>query len=362
MAKKKFRYGFLLFTVLYALVILTAGYFALSYLWDFAAAYEMARPYHAIDAYMADLTPDYICDRSSDLIATVDHHIQSEDACKDVIRDAVSGGVTYAKKTTECTDDKMVYILRTGNQVIGRVELVPEGEAVMGFTPWAVSTDRFDFSYLLTGTVATTVPESLPVYVNGALLDARYITESGIAFSRLEAFYDDYTLPTIVSYAAGPCLGEISLSVTDPQGNPVTIDESTDLNTFLDNCTEDEVTALTDFAEEFVKRYVRFTNASGFDAETDYYYLLGTVLKDSPLAKRCKDALVAMVSAVSLRYSITSVQLNHCTNIGNDRYLCDITYVLDVRNRLENPVQVFNIQVIVVKDSSRLMAETLRNY
>ena len=138
MAKKKFRYGFLLFTVIYALLILTAGYFALSYLWDFAEAYEMARPYHAIDAYMEELTPDYICDRSSELIATIDHHIQSEDACRAVIKDAVSGEITYAKKASECTDEKMVYILRTGNQVIGRVELAPEGEAVMGFTPWAV--------------------------------------------------------------------------------------------------------------------------------------------------------------------------------------------------------------------------------
>ena len=362
MAKKKFRHGFLLFTVLYALVLLTAGYFALSYLWDFAAAYEMARPYHAIDAYMADLTPDYICDRSSDLIATVDHHIQSEDACKDVIRDAVSGGVTYAKKTTECTDDKMVYILRTGNQVIGRVELVPEGEAVMGFTPWAVSTDRFDFSYLLTGTVATTVPESLPVYVNGTLLDERYITESGIAFSRLEAFYDDYTLPTIVSYAAGPCLGEISLSVTDPQGNPVTIDESTDLNTFLDNCTAEEITALTDYMTDFVRRYVRFSNSSADVAKTNYHYLLQDVLEGSPLAKRCKEALVGMEFGVSQSYSILSTQINWSTNIGSDRYVCDVTYVVQVKERRQTVEQVFNMQLVVVNDDGRLKAETLRNY
>ena len=309
-----------------------------------------------------ELTPDYICDRSSELIATIDHHIQSEDACRAVIQDAVSGGITYAKKASECTDEKMVYILRAGNQVIGRVELAPEGEAVMGFTPWAVSSDRFDFSYLISDTVSTTVPANFHVYVNGAELDGSYITQSEIQFSYLKDFYDDYALPTITSYTAGPCLGEIALTITDSQDQPVTVDEATDLNQFLDNCTPEELAELESFTSEFVSRYVRFSNASGFDAKNDYYYLLGTVLKDSPLAKRCKDALVAMVSAVSQKYTIESVEINWATNIGNDRYLCDITYVLNVRGRLENPQQTFNMKVIVVRDGDRLMAETLRNY
>lgn len=362
MAKKKFRWTFYHSAALYALVLLTAGFFGLRYLWNFAEAYEMARPYHAIDSYMEDLTPEYICHRSSDLIATIDHHIQSEEACRDVIRKAVSGSITYAKKTSECTDEKMVYILRAGNQVIGRVELVPEGQAQMGFTPWAVSTDSFDLSYLLTDTVSTTVPSQFPVYVNGAQLDERYITESGIRYSYLEDFYEDYELPTIVSYQAGPCLGEISLTVTDPAGNPVTIDETTDLNSYLDNCTAEEVAALDTFMQDFIRRYVRFSNSSADVSRTNYYYLLQDVVKDSPLAKRCKEALVGMVYGISQRYEIKSTQINWCSNIGNQRYLCDVTYVVDIRYKGEMIENIFNIKLIVVDNEGRLQAELLRSY
>ena len=362
MAKKKFRYGFLLFTVIYALLILTAGYFALSYLWDFAEAYEMARPYHAIDAYMEELTADYICDRSSELIATIDHHIQSEDACRAVIKDAVSGEITYAKKASECTDEKMVYILRTGNQVIGRVELAPEGEAVMGFTPWGVSSDRFDFSYLISDTVSTTVPANFHVYVNGAELDETYITKDNIPFSYLEDFYGDYELLSIASFTAGPCLGEISLTVADSQNQTVTIDENTDLNQFLDNCTQEEKDALADYMADFIRRYVRFSNSSSDVAKTNYYYLMQDVLEGSPLALRCKEALVGLYYGVSQSYEIRSSQINWTTNIGNDRYLCDVTYVVAVKEKREYIEQTFNIKLIVVNQEGDLLAETLRNY
>lgn len=362
MAKKKFRWGFYHWSALYALVLLTAALFGLRYLWNYAAAYEMARPYHAIDRYMEELTPEYICGRASDLIDTVDHHIQSQEACHDVIRGAVSGGITYAKKTSECTDEKMVYILRTGNQVIGRVELAPEGEPLLGFTPWAVSADSYDFSYLLTGTVSTTVPAQFPVYVNGAQLNDSYITEAGIRYSYLEDFYEDYDLPTIVSYRAGPCLGEITLSVTDPEGNPVTIDENTDLNVYLDNCTAEEAAQLDAFMEEFIQRYVRFSNSSSSVSRYNYRELLQNILEDSPLAKRCKEALVGMVYGVSQTYQIKSIGINRCTNIGNDRYLCDVTYVVDIRDRGEMIENVFNMKIIIVRSEGTLKAETLRNY
>lgn len=362
MAKKKFRWGFYHSAAVYALVFLTAAFFGLRYLWNYAAAYEQARPYHAIDGYMAQLTPEHICDRSAELIATIDHHIQSEDACRAVITEAVSGGITYAKKASECTEEKMVYILRTGNQVIGRVELAPEGEARMGFTPWAVSSDSYDFSYLLTDTVSTTVPEEFPVYVNGAQLTESYITEEGIRYSYLEDFYASYQLPSIVSYTAGPCLGDIALAVTDTQGNPVSIDEQTDLNVFLDNCTDEETAALDAFMYDFVRRYVRFSNSSSDVARTNYHSLLQNVLEDSPLAKRCKEALVGMAYGVSQDYKIQSTQINWCTDIGNSRYLCDVTYVVDILVRGEWVENIFNMKLVVAQDGDALKAETLRNY
>lgn len=362
MVEKRFHWKFWYSAVLYALVVLTAGYFGLRYLWDYAAAYEQARPYHAIDGYMAQLTPQYICDRSQDLIDTIDHHIQSEEACRAVIAEAVSGGLTYAKKTSECTDTRIVYVLRTGNRVIGTVELAPEGEAVMGYTPWAVISDSFDLSYLVTDTVATTVPEEFSVFVNGSRLTEQYITEEGIRYSNLKDYYGEYDLPTIVSYAAGPCLGKISLTVEDTAGNPVVINEDTDYNQFLDNCSPEEKDQMKALIDEFISRYIRFSNSSRDVAKGNYNYLMPLVVKNSPLAARLKGALGALNYGAPQRYQIKSVELNWCTDIGDGRYICDVTYVVDIRVNKEMVENVFQVKLVILRSDKDLRVETLRNY
>ncbi len=362
MAKKTFRWKFCHSALLYGLVVLAAGFFGLRYLWNFAEAYEQARPYHALDAYMAQLTPEYICDESQELIDSIDHHIQSEEACRAVIAEAVSSGVTYAKKTSECTDTKLVYVLRTGNRVIGQVELAPEGETVMGYTPWAVTADEFDLSYLVSDTVSTTVPEEFAVFANGSQLTQAYITEDGIRYSNLEDYYGTYDLPAIVTYAAGPCLGEISLTVEDGEGNPVTITEDTDYNRFLDNCTQEETARLEKTVGDFISRYIAYSNSSRDVARSNYNQLLSLVVKDSALATRFKDALGALNNGRPQRYEIKSVALNWCTDIGQGRYLCDATYVVDIRVDGEMVENIFHIQLVLLDSGEKLLVESMRNY
>ena len=362
MAKKKFRWKFCYTAILYGLVVLAAGFFGLRYLWNFAEAYEQARPYHALDRYMAQLTPAYICDGSQELIDTIDHHIQSEEACRAVITEAVSGGVTYAKKTSECTDTRLVYVLRAGNRVIGQIELSPAGETVMGYTPWAVTGDQFDLSYLVSDTVSVTVPEEFAVFANGSRLTEQYITEDGIRYSNLNDYYETYELPAIVTYTAGPCLGEISATVEDGAGNPVTITEDMDYNQFLDNCDQEEAEQLEETIGNFISRYIAYSNSSRDVARSNYNRLLTLVVKDSALAMRFKDALGALNNGRPQRYEIKSVVLNWSTDIGQGRYLCDATYTVDIRVDGEMVENIFNIQLVLLRSGEKLLVETMRNY
>ena len=361
MKNKRFHLSFFWVCILYALLILAAACFGLRYLWQFAESYEAARPHHAMDSYLESLTPEYLLEESAQLMDGIDPHIQSREDCLEVLRQAVSGGITYAKRTSQCTEEKMVYMLRTGRQVIGTVELIPQGEPRMGYTPWAVSRDSFDFSYLLTDTVSVTVPAEFPVYVNGAVLDSQYITESGIRYSALESFYDMYPLPTIVCYEAGPCLGTIRLTVTDPDGNPVTIDADTDLNLYLMGCTPEEEAALGAFLEDFLQRYVRFSNSSPQEAWYNFNGLLPCLVKGSPLENRCRQAIAGMAYATSVRYTLRTPQINRCINIGSDRYLCDVTYIVDIHHRGEDLETISQAQIIVASTPDGLKAEVLRN-
>jgi len=360
--KRTFPWAFALGATIHALLFLTATFFGLRFLWNYADAYEKARPHHAIDAYMEQLTPDYICDRSADLIATIDHHIQSEEDCRAVIAEAVSEGITYAKKSSACTDEKLVFVLRSGNQVIGSVELEMTEDAVMGHAPWAFARDSFDFSYLLTDTVSTTVPEQFPVYVNGALLDASYITQSGIRYTQLEDFYDNFQLPYIVSYSAGPCLGSISLQVTDPNGEPVVIDENTDMNQFLSNCTEEETQQLNDFVEDFITRYVKFSSSTNATRYNNYNRLISRVLKDSELAKRLKTALDGLQYGQSRSDKIISITVNQLIRLDETTYLCDVTYVVDTQGRDGVVQNTFPTKLTIVQTDKGLRVATILNY
>ena len=360
---KKKGHGFLIFTILYAVLFLAGTYVGLRYLWDFMDAFEASRPENTINAYMEQVTPDYICDSSAELIASVDHHIQSEEECREVIKAAVSGKITYAKKTSECTEDKMVYVLRTAGKVIGRVVLEPWGEERYGFTPWAVTEDSFDFSYLKTGTVSATVPHTLLVSVNGNVLDESYMTESGFHYEALEAFYGRYeNLPTYGSYEAGPCLGEITLQVEDSQGNPVTVDENTDFNAFVDNCSEEELARLESFNQEFIKAYIKFLTSNMNNRVTNHKALKPYLVPGSDLAIRVKNALDGLQFGQSKSDKLVELTVNRAVRISDDRYILDVTYVVDTKGRQGVVQTTNNAQYVAVQTEEGLQVEMLLSY
>jgi hypothetical protein len=104
--------------IVYAVVVLIAAAFGLSMFWNYMDAYEDSRIKNTMEAYMAQLTPQYICDRSGELIDGIDHGLQSEEACAQVIMDFLSSEITYVRKSSECTDTRTVYMLRAGGKTI----------------------------------------------------------------------------------------------------------------------------------------------------------------------------------------------------------------------------------------------------
>jgi len=360
--KKKGR-GFIIGILIYAHLFLIATDIGLKYLWGFMDAYEASRPENTINAYMERLTPYYICEESEDLIAQIDHHIQSEDACKLVIAKAVSGEISYARKTSECTEDKMVYVLRTGGRIIGRVEMRPQGEPRYGFAPWVVTSDEFDLSYLLTGTETVQAPSQYVVRANGARLGKAYMVESGIKYSALEEMYEKYEgVPTQVRYTAGPCLGELTIRVEDTQGNKVTVDEDTDMNQFLEQGSDEIRAELESFNDDFLRRYIRFLTSNGTNVHMNYQYLSNVLLKGSELQKRCAQARNGLTYGQSKSDKVVSITINRSVCIGEDRYMLDVTYVVDTKGR-EGVVQTTNNAKYVVVDTDKgLKAEWLISY
>lgn len=362
-AKKRRRWGFPLFMILYAAVVLGAAYWGLGKFWDYMEAYENSRVKNTIEAYMEDISPQYVCDRSGELIAGIDHRLQSEEECRQVILDYLSGGISYARKTSECNDTQTVYVLRSGGKVIGNVTLVPQGQARYGFTPWAVSGDSFDLSFLIGETETITVDYRMKVYAGSALLDESYVTETGIPYDAVADFYGELELPYKVTYTAGPILGETLLHAVDAQGNPVEIHEESDLDSYLDNCDKAVYKEVDEFNRDFIDRYVRYLTSRRDNREYNYERLVPLLIDGSDLEKRISNAYEGLEFGQSQSDTIVAFTSNHIIDLGDGKYLCDVTYEVDTLGRDgEFHRSVNNAWLFLVRNEDGLKAQRLLSY
>lgn len=361
--KKKHSFiWFLLGMILYAAVFLTGAYYGLKQLWIYMEAYEGSRPDNTVNAYMDALTEDHIVEMGLGVIDQIDLNIQSEDECRAYIREAISGGVTHAKKTKECTDTRQVYVLRTGTQVIGEFSIEAQEPDAFGFTPWVTAGESFDFSYLIGTTVSMTVPHDHAVLVNGHQLGSEYVIEDKIIYEEIKDLYEDYDMPYRVTYEAGPFLGNLEMTAMDPSGNPVTFDEDTDWSQFYHNCTEEEAKALDEFTAEYVKRYVAFTGSSKNTRHKTLAAVLEYMVSGSDLEKRMRDALDGLQFGQSKGDEVVSIVTHHQIKLEEGKYLCDVTYEVDTTGKKGVVRTSTNAKYIIVETSGGLKLDSMSIY
>ena len=344
----------------WTIALLVITFFGLDFIWKFLPAYESGRPNYGIESYMEMLTPEYICNKSEDLIARIDHNVQSEESCRKAIMDAVSDKITYVKILSETTDDKIVYQLRSGATVIGRAEMTTVGEPVYGYSPWQVTFDRFDLSFLVADNVSVTVPSNFQVYVNGNRLSEAYITESDIRYDLPAEYYELFDMPTMVTYEAGPFLTEATLTVSDPDGNPVVIDEDTDMNSFLPSCSDAELAQISELANDYIHDYVAFVSVANSDTSGNFQRLKEHVIPGGELEQRFRAAIDGLYWVSDRHASVGDIDIAYQMEIEEGRYLCDVTYVIET-NTFSGPSQAVNHEIMIfVQTEDGLRTEYVR--
>lgn len=355
---KRFVTGMLV----YALVFLVIASVGLWVMWDYIEAYEYSRPVNAIKAYVDSLTPEDLSMGSADLLDTLDTHLQSREESSRLIQESAEQTFSYAKKSAESTENRQVYVLRSGRQVIGEFAITSAEPDKFGFRVWEVTEESFDFSHLLGESVSVTVPSDFTVLVNGAALDESYITAQGIPYACLEEFYGNYPLPSLVTYSADAYLGQATLEVLDREGDPIEITADTDYNLLMQECTEEEVAAIDTLAAQFLEYYVAFTGSSSGTAGGNYNRLCRYLVPEGELSKRLYTAISGLYFAQSLRDTIQETRVNQYASLGNGRYYCDITYVVETVGRKGPVQQSYNMKVIMLETDMGLRVEGMSRY
>ena len=361
MTKKKNR--FVQGMVIYALVFLLIAGAGLTVFWKYIDAYERSRPKNTMDQYLAELTVQDMVDHCGEWKNAIDSNLQSWEESAAIIRQSVPGKVTYARKGDLCTETSQTYVLRCGAQVIGQVVIEAEEPDLFGFTVWSVTEESFDFTHLLGGEQSITVPSVYTVCANGTALDGSYITESGIPYDALEEFYDDYDLPSMVTYTAGHILGDVELTVLDQEGNLISDWENADPSAVLDNCTAEEEQWLNQFLEGFLVSYVRFTGSSNQAASLNYAKLRsGYLIPDSDLAKRLATALDGLAFAQSYGDKLDEVIVHRLSRIDDDHYFCDVTYLVSTYGKAGKVQTTNNMKLMLTIWEGTLRVESMTRY
>lgn len=343
------------FLLAYAVIIIIGIGFGLDYLQDYLQDYELSLPYNATDAYIESLTTEHICQQASSLLDGIDTSVQTKEEALALMKAALTEPVAFYKRVKECTDTRLVYTLRSGKQTIGSFEIQQTEDA--GFTHWVVTKENFDLSFLLKEGFTLTVPHDAIVTVNGQTLSADHVIETGIRYTSIEDFYDDYTLPTMTTYQVGTHLGDLSVEVTDANGKP--IDPNADQTIFLDLCTTEEKANLDLIAESFISRYIHFTSQTNNDVQGNLARLCEHVVPGGALEKRMRDAVRGLNWVTDRNASIQSITVNQYIPAGDGRYICDITYIVDTRDITGSIQSESSLFVIFTQTKNGLKAETM---
>ena len=359
--------GFAIFMVVYGLLALIGIGFGLKWFWGYMESYEASRPKLAINQYMATVTPERVVKECDLIIEQTDFNIQSREECCQYLLDTLSEEITYARKGSACTDTTQTYVLRCGELVIGHFVIEAGEPDSHGFTPWHLKEESFDLSSLMgSETLRVTVPQGYSVWVNGVQLDARYVVnEERREFGLLKEFYGSYDVPELVllSYEAGPFLNaEFEMEVYDKEGRPFVMDENFDENSLIKLNDKGKIQQLDEFLEEYLDVYVLFAGCANDNRESNYKKVIKYVVPESTLAQRMYDALDGMQFAQSRGDELVEIQVHHYAQLGEGRYLCDVTYKVDTTG-YEGVVQTTtNCKIIIVEQNGKMLVESMIGY
>lgn len=359
--RKERKHPFVRGMVIYAVVFLAVLAAGLAVFWDFMESYEASRPKNTMDAFVEQLTAEQMYDYAAGFVAELDGNLQDREEICRVVAENMTEKISYAKKSSECTEDRQVYVLRSGSREIGQVAITAGEPDVYGARVWSVSEMEFRFPHLVGSGATITVPEGYTVSVSGTRLDGNYVSEENIPYPALAEFQGQFDMPELMTYQVGSYLGTCEFTVTDHNGQIVAVTEDMNWDPVIQTCTEEEEAELETLALDFVQKYVTFTG-SRKNVQSHYSKLAKLMVSGGDLAQRLMKAIDGMQYAQSAGDSVVDFQVNQCVRISEERYMCDVTYVLQTITKNGTVEADINMKIVFLETQQGLKVEAIANY
>ena len=234
MAEKKAKSGgWGLFLLFWTMLLVLVGFLVCVVFYKYAAVYEETRPERAMDALMAQMSPD---DWRGTLAATAGSVGAFEDAGElygDYFDRTVEGReLSYRRDLSRSDDTQTVFVVYAGASRLGEVRFVPQKEELrfgFGRTHWELdSIKAVSLTDSLSGlTVQIDAPDGVMPVVNGVELGMEQILDPAVELTEYKGLEARFTTarPRMVRFEVGPLYGSIEVSAPDgteiaPVGEP----------------------------------------------------------------------------------------------------------------------------------------------
>lgn len=348
--------------LIYALAVFSLLLAALRPLWRYLAEYEHSGSEYAMEQYMQGLDEGRLRALAQPFFDLLDPALQSEtQAFAEVQR--IFENAHYALKSADAQQRHASYTIRSGDRIIGEIDLVKAPDPRLGFSPWEIENERYDFAWLL-GSDEITVPDSYSVRCNGTALDESYLVGEPGHYAVLEELYGDerFQLPVLLTYRVDGVVGRAPFEVLSGDGQPADAAALPEEYELLANCSESEREQLRTLLDEFLPRYVACLSGATGSARQNYDALKPYMVAGSDVDRRVYDNMEGQAWAHSQGDTVESRADKLLMRLGNGYYLADISYVLDTVGGRGHVKSVNNAKIIICMTDDGPKAEEIYSY
>lgn len=349
--KSRFVPGLLLYLLILAL-LLAAALFVFR---DFLTYYERTRPARAVEAYRTILRERGPGESAREGLAGLDLKLQSEEEALRFVRDKLADA-RIVEDVSRSGEEERVYRVVAEGSSCGELRFRQQEALRYGFAPWALCEEHYDFSpwfYRL----SVTVPPAYSVRCGGVELGKEYVTEKDIPYRTLGSAYELLEgLPTQVRYETGALLYVAELEVCDPSGRILPAEEQNEAH-YLDTCSPERKEQMLAFAQSFVSGYVHFTSV-----KSDFNLLKSLVVPGSEIDRRLNQAVGENWWSGAGRCTLLEVRPNCFLDLGDNRYLLDLSYETETQELNTLVHDVYNARFALLEQNGKLLAEHFFNY
>ncbi len=355
--KKQGRGGFGAGLVIYAWILLALSGLVLGVFYLWLGDYENSGVELCVEEHLQSLHSQ-APEAAARALSELDPAIRSPE---DNLRwaEGLLAECTLQGLPAQSTEQRRVYAVKASDgQVIGTATFAVTGAGNYNLPVWELVDEHFDFcSYYRLAEIV--VPEGYSVYFGEKLLGQDEVVEDDIPYAALEACYQHYEdLPHMLRYVYGPFVELPELRVLDDKGREQPL-EILNEDFFLDNCEGEIRGEIEDFVPSFVELYAFYSADVNGTALHYYTRLFHLTVPDSPLRNAINGAIDSFGWSNTKALRIESIEINRITDLGQGRYLADVSYDSLVTGLKGEVPTHDDVQIVLIETNGKLLADAL---